>query len=840
MLSLALILAFTAAQQDQVQFLPSLAAAVSETQNGSASKRPTEKHPKIVIYSSNPVALRDNLAWMELERLLWTSAAQRQLMAGVPLVAMDSRTSKHKALDLPSAGFTVLSADGKTVLQRITILDRKLPQVISELSRALGKDTPTEGMPKGPAPAGLTRKLLRFEQYLKGGKTKEAERFCKELEAEDPRHAWPPLLRRQIRERTASETWFAKLPKSRPIEDRIVVVPDSETFRSVLATWGVGPIFPILFHDTSYLPKFAKAFGAAEIVYLPKTRTRKQKKAAERSPQQLLALWAQATGLKPPSTSGTFSTTEGLALWKGIEDRNPGLVVVDPNSAITCAGLALAAGRKQGLVFANACKDPSVRIGIPELSSWQKTLRSPLEQAKIKAFDLYDDIDFVTLALPTPYRYADAFAADKTSYAVDDAICRDSSGLRWAYTGRLCGTEVQSTYAAMCALFLKPKNALLFSRYSEGGIWGEYGLDEAEQLLSQRQKVTSVDHPTATRSRWRELQAQSNSFDYVHINSSGGQRDWSTSGKKAGFDDVPASVPAIVTLTHSTSLGNPYDLDTIAGRWVHHGAYAYFGSIHEPYLDAFVPIGEVMDRMIEGHQPLGAALRHRVGTRRWRSWKLMQIGDPLLRFDRGLPTRLAPSPRFAKAVPLAQAERRNPWRLATAEKQIFGWQCRVIGLQIRPQPKQEKALRIAIGRYLKKMDKRPKKYSKSLRQSLANTLPAIFTLGMELETARAWTGTETLRSIENRALDLAIHAFCRRHLLSKESLAISYDQVEALALTHASRTWTDQQAKVIKTLWTDYFAQRPKSKTEKQVLKPRLKDAITRVFGAKATKFIEQ
>ena len=42
--------------------------------------------------------------------------------------------------------------------------------------------------------------------------------------------------------------------------------------------------------------------------------------------------------------------------------------------------------------------------------------------------------------------------------------------------------------------------------------------------------------------------------------------------------------PAIVHFLHSFSLNTPDNPDSVGGRFLEHGAYAYHGSVLEPYL----------------------------------------------------------------------------------------------------------------------------------------------------------------------------------------------------------------------------------------------------------------
>jgi hypothetical protein len=94
--------------------------------------------------------------------------------------------------------------------------------------------------------------------------------------------------------------------------------------------------------------------------------------------------------------------------------------------------------------------------------------------------------------------------------------------------------------------------------------------------------------------------------------------------------DVPPSVPAVVLMIHSYSAANPADPQTIAGRWLAGGAYVYFGSMYEPFLQSFQTPDRVAARIAEGI-PLGAVLRKLPPEPFGQPWRLLYLGDPLYR-----------------------------------------------------------------------------------------------------------------------------------------------------------------------------------------------------------------
>ena len=53
-------------------------------------------------------------------------------------------------------------------------------------------------------------------------------------------------------------------------------------------------------------------------------------------------------------------------------------------------------------------------------------------------------------------------------------------------------------------------------------------------------------------------------------------------------------------MVHSFSLQRPDDANTVGGRFLSRGVYAYVGSVDEPYLAAFVPPALQVRRLAVG------------------------------------------------------------------------------------------------------------------------------------------------------------------------------------------------------------------------------------------------
>jgi hypothetical protein len=91
-------------------------------------------------------------------------------------------------------------------------------------------------------------------------------------------------------------------------------------------------------------------------------------------------------------------------------------------------------------------------------------------------------------------------------------------------------------------------------------------------------------------------------------------------------------------MIHSFSAADPTDPETIAGRWLAHGAFIYFGSVNEPFLAAF-RTPQLVTELLTAGIPLVAALRQGEFERFDFPWRLVYLGDPLYRIEAAGPPR---------------------------------------------------------------------------------------------------------------------------------------------------------------------------------------------------------
>jgi hypothetical protein len=639
--------------QPEYQFYGSLASAI----NAAQGKK------KIVVYTVQTMNLRNRLQWLVQQRAIFSHPVTKKVLAGLPMVALRHDMGEGKGLRLPQVGLSILSADGKRVERRIdfSALEYvKVPVVLAEcLSREI---TEVAG-----AVVDVRAELLAYQtarNKLMSLDEAGAEKLCEAEERRSPDGFGPKLLRHALRARFMSADYYRKLPADRPVLDTVCIVPDFATFLHVVESWGDGPIFPILYLDSHYLPLFVEAFRPKRIFVA--TRVKPSKLDAVR----MFTSYGKAFGGR-----AVDSESNAVAMWRGHGDHAPGVVFSHPDSPMAAAGLALAAGRRQLLAMLPPANTKR-RVSLDHVNRLRSRIRRLFDKHFLAADLLYDDIDYLTLATEQPFRYADRLYSDKTTYAVDDKIARDDFDFPFACVGRMLGGREQSLYMAMCSLFLRPESSLLFSRYPDSGSWAPYGTKRAARLLAGKVAVKHLDRPDATLSNWNKLFGNPTSkFDLVHVNSSGGPRNWTTTRGSGSFDDIPLTGPAIVSYVHSNSLGDGYDSDTVGGRWLHNGAYFFFGSTHEPYLDAFVNIYAVYRRAIEAGQPLGMAQRLLPLQLRWRPWKLMLFGDPMLRLQFQEPERLTDLPKIWGVTTLHETTKRNPFGLEGTAREVFDAQC---------------------------------------------------------------------------------------------------------------------------------------------------------------------
>ncbi len=447
--------------------------------------------------------------------------------------------------------------------------------------------------------------------------------------------------------RRASVTWERRPGPSRQVVDQVCLVPDLPTFLEAIGSWDDEHYFPILIDDVELTFKFLRAFQPARIVRYPK-------KVASLSSEKV---WDEAVAAVGQSWSNPKTPRAAVAKGDAIPERlgptPPGVVISSPRSPTLAGAVALAAGRFQRLLR----WDPGKRYQdvVPAAEARDMALRiERLIADRVPRYErLGDDCDFITLAGDWPYRYEDRALGSFDHAGVrafDDLVGRiPETQTRWAFCGRLLGDETAGVYQAMCSLFLQPGSALLFNSYPpREQKWAPYAMDLAAERLGRLLPVVHRSGDRAGLSGWHQAFDTMNRSGLVLINTHGNPALFNLAGGPGQTADVPLSRPSVVVMIHSFSAADPADPRTLAGRWLAAGAFLYFGSINEPYLEAFRTPTQFV-ALAAASIPLSAALRQSPPETFGQPWRLIYLGDPLFRLDpaRRRVARVAPPAPFA-------------------------------------------------------------------------------------------------------------------------------------------------------------------------------------------------
>jgi hypothetical protein len=224
----------------------------------------------------------------------------------------------------------------------------------------------------------------------------------------------------------------------------------------------------------------------------------------------------------------------------------------------------------------------------------------------------------------------------------------------------------------MCSLFLQPDLTLLFNAYTgTGPPWTGYALAPAAFSLARLAPFAMREGNRASVSAWHALFEPFNRAGLVFINTHGGPTEFHLPGGPGQTGDVPLSIPAAVLMTHSYSAADPSDPRTIAGRWLANGAFVYFGSMHEPYLQSFQPPALVAG-LLAGGVPLAAAVRRNPPDPFGRPWRLVYLGDPLYQVK--MPeARLPRLPDWDRIATWPEARQPGPIDLRRSDAERLEW-----------------------------------------------------------------------------------------------------------------------------------------------------------------------
>lgn len=426
---------------------------------------------------------------------------------------------------------------------------------------------------------------------------------------------------------------LAKASAAARVMPHVVVVRDAQSFVDAISAWTPTRRFPVLIDDGT--PEAAEEIGRFVRGFGPNTVVTWRSSAAEGSTltfsnasrEQLVATLAKSWDIAEDATQERI-----IELWRSADAAPPGVVAIDLADPAWTAGLALAAGRGQPMVFVNARREINGSLSVEDADALAQQIEDGTEALKLKWNALGDEVEAVTLAFACAARI-DRQVPGKDGrefIATTDRIGRVGAGTtqpdRWAWAGQIFGSHRSANYMAMCSLFLTPRTAWLFDGYRNDGAFGQYDMSKAgDALRAASVGVEVIDWPDGGAAEWRARAARPVQAQIVMVNTMGNSDFFELSPGRCLPADLPLlDQPAAVHFIHSWSALFPALPNHLLGRWMDRGIFFYYGSVHEPYLAAFLPPEKVVARINIG-APWGAALRYDNAP----PWKIAVVGDPL-------------------------------------------------------------------------------------------------------------------------------------------------------------------------------------------------------------------
>jgi hypothetical protein len=453
----------------------------------------------------------------------------------------------------------------------------------------------------------------------------------------------------------------AALQQAVPVQDRVVLVSDEATFLDELARWSPNARWPILIEDPVLTPMFLRAFAPKQIL------RRTDRAPAPLDPEG----WRRAIDGAVARAFGGDPATQSPAIAMAAARFSPaGIAAYATGDPARVAAAALAAGR--GLVPVSIEGDfgvPNAQLEAGVFGSLARAVLDAFRATGLPFETMGDELDALALCRDAAHSVAfdpaymtppqvPGMPAVKLGepLSLTDALCRGPDGHRYAVCGHIFGSAARTSFAAMCSLFLQRETLWAIDCYGGGdAMLAQYEVASlATPLQEAGFRARTMSGPQAARSAWRDLLMSGFATDMLFLNSSGNADffDLGVPGRTGAENrgapgDVPQLTrPLALHMIHSFSLQQPATRETIGGRWLEGGVYAYVGSVHEPYLPAFVPPARVLDG-------LANAVPFAVAARVWdgpfeRPWRITVLGDPLMlcAAPRGLPAgkRLPPVP----------------------------------------------------------------------------------------------------------------------------------------------------------------------------------------------------
>ncbi|MBI1303386.1 MAG: hypothetical protein GC172_06325 [Phycisphaera sp.] len=444
---------------------------------------------------------------------------------------------------------------------------------------------------------------------------------------------WPVVLG----QRTAA------LERAVPIVDQVVLVPDGRTYLAEIAKWGPEGRWPVLIEDDFHAPRFVRAFEPARVIRrasvgaMPEARADREKLIAS----------SAAAAISP----GAVDIVAAAAA-RGIA---PSMVVLArADDPAWTAAAALAAGRHAPIHFVDGSFGaPNDTLDAKTVAALRLELERAAERTALPWKGLGDAIDAFVLChdfgwkcvpdLPAQLRIEIPSGPFPTGpgqpISTLDYLGRHADGVWWSIGSGIFGSETRAAYVAMSALFAPRRSVWLTNAYDAGPGWVAYDAPPAQRAFEKQGfRSQSWTREQNSLDGWRRILMGGFDCDALIANSHGVSTQFGLyGGGTARVEDVPIfDRPSVVHFLHSFSLQSPADPQTIGGRFLANGAYAYHGSVYEPLLQAFVT-PEMLAERTGFLVPFAVAARVYEGGFA-RPWRTATFGDPL--------TLLAPPERI--------------------------------------------------------------------------------------------------------------------------------------------------------------------------------------------------
>lgn len=436
-----------------------------------------------------------------------------------------------------------------------------------------------------------------------------------------------------------------------PVVDKVVLVPDAATYLDEISRWTLRGRWPILIEDDLFTPMFVRVFKPSKVI----RRSSVGVMPASVDEQQALAKHAITQAWTVPGSDAR--PTNPAEAFASARFEPLGIVFASMSDPAWTAGVALAAGRGQVLSWLDGPFDPpSSTMNPQQFEKLSAQIEDAARKTNLSFIELGDAIDAVTICRSMPLKtqvppraqWAPPVGTNPKPdepVAVTDALCRIENGRRWAIAASIFGDQTRCAYTAMCSLYLAPRSVWMINTYATDGDWGRYAMTDAVTMCKgEGFETTEFSGPQASITGWLNLLMGGFKADVLFMNTMGNSVFFNMWQNVQGYPEDVAMLqyPMAMHLIHSWSLTSAENRDTVGGRWLEHGVYAYAGSVFEPYLVAFVPPSVVASRM--------ANLVPFLVASRWcdgptdSAWRVTLIGDPLMVIP---PPSMPSQPRIA-------------------------------------------------------------------------------------------------------------------------------------------------------------------------------------------------